>query len=202
MDSIAKKNVKKNVDEKIFKIIEISVWKANIYALGLIVPVIIFYILFFELIWGLEKLAIINNLFGKIFLLILGVIMHELIHGFFWSIFCKDGFKSISFGFIWKGFAPYAHCKEALKLSYYKLGTVMPLVMLGIIPALLSIIFGIGWLLIYGIIFTLASGGDIIMLYHLSKFDNNKYVIDHPNEIGCIILNEKSDNEAIKKYNL
>ena len=81
---------------------------------------------------------------------------------------------------------PYCHCKEPLKVKHYKIGGAMPLIVMGIIPSIIGLIIGNGGILSFGIIFTLAAGGDIIALYMLRKLDNNIYVSDHPKKMGFI----------------
>ena len=105
----------------------------------------------------------------------------------------KNGWDSIKFGINWKALAPYAHCKEALEVKKYYLGVIMPGIILGVLPALLSIVTGSAFLWIYGFIFTIAAGGDVIYLILLIKMDNNELVQDHPEKIGFKIFeqNEK-----------
>ena len=58
-------------------------------------------------------------------------ILHELIHGITWSLFTKNHFHSIDFGFIWSSFSPYCTCSEPLEKWQYLLGTAMPTLVLG-----------------------------------------------------------------------
>ena len=86
----------------------------------------------------------------------------------------------------WKYLTPYCHCKEPLKVKHYKLGAAMPLIVLGIVPSIAGLIIGHEGFLSFGILFTLAAGGDMIALYMLRKLDNNIYVSDHPKKMGFI----------------
>jgi len=94
--------------------------------------------------------------------------------------------KSIKYGVKWKFLTPYCHCKEPLKVKYYKIGGAMPLIVMGIIPSIIGLIIGHGGVLCFGIFFTWAACGDIISLYMLHKLDNNTYVSDHPDKMGFI----------------
>jgi len=90
----------------------------------------------FYLLWDLKKelAAIKDSLYNKAsnawwvygIVIIIGVVLHELIHGIVFASFAKQGFKSIKFGIIWKMLTPYAHCKEPLRVRPYMLGVVMP----------------------------------------------------------------------------
>ncbi|MFW6364350.1 MAG: DUF3267 domain-containing protein, partial [Spirochaeta sp.] len=113
-----------------------------------------------------------------------GILIHELLHGITWGYFAPNGLKSIKFGFKWKFVTPYCHCREPLKASHYKLGSAMPLLVLGVIPLLVGLIFGHGGFLAFGFIFSFTAGGDIIVLYMLRHIDNRSYVSDHPDKMG------------------
>jgi hypothetical protein len=110
--------------------------------------------------------------------------VHELLHGFTWGIFATKGMKSIKFGVKWKYLTPYCHCKEPLRVKHYKMGGAMPLLIMGIIPSIVAIIVGNGFLLSFGIFFSWAAGGDIIVLYMMRKLDSNCYVSDRPTKMG------------------
>lgn len=174
---------------------------ANIFALILVIPILIVFGLPYYLIWGdqfmLENLKkVLSNLsagailseavivFGAI---ILGTVMHEFIHGITWARFSKSGFKVIKFGVFWKLLTPYCHCKEPLRVNQYILGAIMPAIILGIIPSLAAIILGNPALLVFGMFFTLAAGGDFLIINLLRNESKDDLVLDHPSETGCFI---------------
>jgi len=174
---------------------------ANVFALLLMIPILIVFGLPYYLIWSdqfmMENLKkVFSNLspdsavsvtaiiFGAI---ILGIVIHELIHGIVWARFSKSGFKAIKFGVFWKMLTPYCHCKEPLKVNQYILGAIMPAIILGIIPSLAAIIFGNLALLVFGMFFTLAAGGDFLIINLLRNESKDDLVLDHPSEAGCFI---------------
>lgn len=179
------------------KEITLGVGKANLYSLSFLIPTLIVFLIPFLLIWhdSLNVEDFQGLIKGKLFLflglLIAGIFLHEAIHGLTWAIFCKNGFKSIKFGVIWKAITPYCHCKEVLPIWHYRLGTIMPGLILGFIPALIGIISGSVLALIFGIVFTVAAGGDFIFIWLLRKEASNRYVEDHPDKIGCILYSPK-----------
>jgi len=121
--------------------------------------------------------------------LLVGVVLHELIHGIVMTVFAKNGLKSISFGFNAKAFAPYTHCKEPLSPNAYRLTLVMPGVLLGDIPVLVSWFTGNILFLFFGILFTLGAVGDIIIFW-ISRNINNGKLQDHPEKIGFVHIEE------------
>ncbi len=159
------------------------------------------YFAFFALIFGIPYLLVwgftskplfeTDNLLIKallpIGLFFLGIVIHELIHGIFFAKYAESGFKSVKFGVLWKTLTPYAHCKEPLKIKQYTYALLAPLIIVGIIPAILGIIIGSGLLLFFGIILSGGAAGDL-MIYNLIKKENPEdYVQDHPSEAGCWI---------------
>lgn len=163
--------------------------KVNLISLAMVIPIAIVYLLPFILIWDFKTFTIGKDIFMDYFFLLLlgGIVIHELLHGLTWGYYASNGMKSIKFGIQWKHLAPYCHCTEPLKVKHYKLGGAMPLIVMGIIPAIVGLILGDGAILSFGIFFTWAAGGDIIALFMLRKLDKNTLVSDHPDKMGFII---------------
>ena len=126
-------------------------------------------------------------------MLILGIVLHELIHGITWAIFAKRGFKSIRFGVIWKMLTPYCHCKEPLNVRQYILGAITPAIILGVIPAIVAILTGNLGMLAFGIFFTMAAAGDFLVVNLIRKENKDDLVQDHPSEAGCYIYRKSGE---------
>lgn len=165
------------------------------------VPVLLFYFLPFYFLWypkyGDNFWEVVFNwewqvpafmyLVVLIAVMVLGIILHELIHGVFWAVFAKKGWKSIQFGLIKEHFTPYCHCTEPLKVKHYVVGGLMPLIILGIIPGVWAWFNGNIYLLLFGFFFTVSAIGDVLVINMLRKFPKNSYVQDHPNEAGFYV---------------
>ena len=173
----------------------IDLVSANAFGLLMLIPIALIYGVPFYLIWKSElnfseiiKEISENNIVLKgIIVFIIGIIMHELIHGIFWASFAKRGFKSIKFGVLWKMITPYCHCKELLKVKHYIIGGIAPAILMGFIPAIVSMFTGNIWLLVFGSFFTLAACGDFMIVNLIRKEKYDDYVEDHPSEAGCYI---------------
>ncbi len=184
----------------------VDIVKANIYGIFSIIPIAIVYGAPFYFAWN-EKFTTDNfknsldnvSLFGNgitasltvIGILIAGIVVHELIHGLVWSLFAKNGLKSIKFGVLIKLLTPYCHCKEPLKVKHYILGAIMPAIVLGFLPAVFAIILGNIPLLLFAVFFTMAAIGDAMIINLIRKENKNSLVLDHPTEAGCYIFREK-----------
>lgn len=179
--------------------------KANLYSFLITIPISIVMGLLYYLIWkeqfsveSLRDFAKINGTVGYtsatvLTLMLVGIILHELIHGITWSFFAKKGFKSIRFGFIWKALTPYCHCNEPLLVKQYIIGGVMPGIVLGLCPVLFGLIIGHLGITFFGLLFTIAAGGDLLIIHSLRKEKSTNLVQDHPTKIGCFIFREIID---------
>ncbi len=165
----------------------INLYIANGVALAITGAAAILFGIPFYLIWEQAFSFSLQQSLLFILLFIVGIIIHELIHGFFFGLFAKNGFKSIRFGVMWQMLTPYCHCKEPLKIKHYFLGALMPALLLGVVPAVISLFNGSGLLLLLGVIFIGAAAGDFMVVWMLRKEHPETYVQDHPSEAGCYV---------------
>ena len=174
----------------------VSADKANIigplYGFLTALPFIVLYFIINPqpLFWG--KLGFLKTTLLVIFYFIL-VILHELIHGLTWSRFTKNGFRSISFGVIWRSLNPYCTCSEPLSKTHYMTGSLMPWFVLGILPCIAALIIPSGFLLFIGVIMVLSAGGDLLIVQMMlaRKSDGELLFLDHPTDIGLVCLEKK-----------
>lgn len=82
---------------------------------------------------------------------------------------------------------PYCHCKEPLNVRQYIIGAIAPAILLGIVPSIVAIMIGNPGLLLFGMFFTIAAAGDILIINLLRKENSSDLVQDHPSEAGCYI---------------
>ena len=179
----------------------INIAMANIVGLVVLIPAILIFALPYYFVWKNQFSSEALLLFFKSFtltsyslfvakyflILIVGIILHELIHGITWAFYAKKGFKSIKFGVLWKMLTPYCHCSEPLKVYQYIIGGIMPAIILGIIPSIIAIVIGNLGMLVFGIFFTMAASGDFMIINLLRKENPQDYTQDHPSEAGCYI---------------
>ena len=182
----------------------IDLLKANKFGIKLLLITLLTALLLFYFIWSSSFLTKLMNLLSPegiwdflsgmltlFFAMILGIITHELIHGLFWALYSKKGFKSIKFGILKQYLTPYCHCKEPLKVKHYITGAIMPAIILGFIPVVLALIYGYLGLLLLGIFFIAAAGGDFLMIDLLRKEPMDSWAKDHPSEAGYYIYRKK-----------
>jgi len=59
---------------------------------------------------------------------------------------------------------------------------------LGLLPSLVGIVTGNAPIMLFGLFFTFAAGGDALVLWLIRKVDPNALVEDHPTNAGCYVL--------------
>lgn len=171
--------------------------QANIYALGLMIPIFLAYFLPYGLIYGWQTAGTdLLDLFSdyRIFLaaLVIGTLAHEIIHAICWWWLDDIAWNNIHFGFKWSSLTPYVHCPEPIEISNYRWGVAMPGIILGFLPFLVALLLQNGWLFGFGLFFTLAAAGDLLVLWLLRKVDAGSLIQDHPDLIGCKVLEPES----------
>lgn len=176
--------------------VAIDIVKANVFAVVIMVVSTIVLLVPFFMIWSERKPF--SEMFGglgdwgtMLILMFVGIVVHELIHGMTWACYAKSGWRSISFGVMWKLLTPYCHCDEPMRIPGYMMGAMMPCIVLGVLPAIVALFIGSLPLLAWGIFFIAAAAGDIWMTWLLTKEDPKSLVLDHPSEAGFYIIDEE-----------
>ncbi len=121
--------------------------------------------------------------------MILSIPIHEFLHGLGWYLSCKNGWKSIVYGIMWKLLTPYCHCKEPLSWRKYIVGGLLPFMVLGTGISVLGIILNSGILLLLGAYNIIAAGGDLVIGAKTLKYRDG-ILLDHPSECGFIAFRD------------
>lgn len=127
---------------------------------------------------------------ATLLVIFIGIIFHELIHGFFMKIFTWNTIGAVKFGFRKEQLVPYAHCRKSLISWQMLIVALAPFVLLGLIPYLISLINGNLVLLYIGLVMTLSAVGDFIYAFLIIKTGLSVKIIDHDTEVGFRILND------------
>ena len=167
--------------------LSIPMGEATGKSLLIAVPIAIIQALPFFLIHGYPAISANANMTLYGFLLLFGIFIHELIHMFAWAFFAKKSLRAFKLGFQLKTLTPYAHCKEPMDIRPYRIGSFAPGLLLGILPWIVSLFTGDILLFFYGLLYTIAAGGDFLILWIIRNVKPNTLVEDHPTNAGCYI---------------
>lgn len=166
----------------------VSMARANVMVLLISLPVAMAQFVLFSMLHGPERLVPTWNSAVLISVILLGIVLHELIHGLSWVIFGGKSFGSIRFGFQWKTLTPYAHLTEPVEVTAYRTGAFLPGFILGIMVYLAGLVVGEGGLFLFGLLHTAAAGGDWLVLWLIRNVKRGTLVEDHPTHAGCYVL--------------
>ena len=165
------------------------------YALPIVFYITIIFTLIFIVFHGFSPLIFGWSISALVIwvlpVLFIGIVLHELIHGVSFAILSGKPLRFVKYGFDKATLTPYAHCKTPIKVWVYKVGAVMPAIILGIIPFIFSIFLGNAYLFFFGTFFTTAACGDFIILWVIRHIGNKSLVEDHPKKAGCFVYLER-----------
>ena len=170
----------------------IGIVKANVITILLAIPICAAAILLFAAvnpgkIQGFSGTELIIWLISFLAL----TVVHEAVHGLTWSRFAPNGFRDIDFGFMKEYLTPYCTCATPLSKGAYILGALMPLLTLGILPWIISMIIGSTLLLYIALAMILAAGGDMLIVLEVLKARSDakeQLIYDHPTQAGCVLF--------------
>jgi len=185
--------VEANLTDNVERDLSLAPAQANVAALPYALPGLLMIFLFGAVHGWTEMSLGLTELFESAFfvpVLIFGVVAHELIHGATWAAFAPDGWKSIKFGFNLKALMPYANCKVPLRARHYRLGGLMPGLLLGVLPFIFGLLANAPTVALSGAFFTLVAAGDFWVLYTLRRETAAAIILDHPTRVGCLVLRE------------
>lgn len=187
---------------------EISIDSKKVQFIGILIsiPIIVIYLLILYLKWdsvfkqNLKELKELLLFFDNkkanavlVFLIpnliiIIGIIIHELIHGLFMALFSNKNWNSVKFGFIKKHLMPFANCTDPLTSKQMLIIALAPFFILGFFPSMYGILSGNLFFLFIGFSMTLGAVGDFIYAYLIIKTGLNHKILDHKNKVGFTII--------------
>ena len=170
------------------KDISISMSEAASKSLLIAIPAAIIQAAPFILLHGIPATPASANMALYGFLLLFGILAHELIHMFAWAFFAKKPLNVFKLGFQWKVLTPYAHCKEPMDIRPYRIGSYAPGLLLGILPWLVSLFTGSILFFLFGLLYTTTASGDFLILWIIRNVRPNTLVEDHPTNAGCYVI--------------
>lgn len=119
-------------------------------------------------------------------LIIALILAHEAVHAIAWKLASGLAWSEFNFGFSWKALAPYCHAKTAMSARAYRIGTIMPGIVTGLVPLLIAYILWSAPLMLVGGIMISAAVGDLYVLWLIRAVPANAQLLDHPSQVGCI----------------
>jgi hypothetical protein len=167
---------------------------ANILAVVILVILVPLLGFFYYRIWGTFGVQFIDipimqriaNSLIIISILFAFLLVHEMIHGIYWSKYTE-----VKINVILRSLYRGCYCKEPIKIKTYIIGLIMPMLILGIIPLIIGILVGNIIVFGFGILFIAVGADDFLAMYLLRKEDKGNWVKDMDTTIGFIVYTPK-----------
>ncbi len=173
----------------------VSMGRANVWAILALGPLVVAITTAFVLLHGWDPIVRAGDTSAFVMLgaLIGGIVLHEGLHALAWKIAGAMPWSDVRLGFQLKTLTPYAHSRVPMSARAYRIGAATPGLVLGLAPAAASLATGSGFWLLFGVLFTIAAGGDALILWLLRGIPPGRLVQDHPSRAGCLVLGEGDD---------
>ena len=163
--------------------------------LGLVlqIPVLavnVLFIVLHHMLWGTESfVATFRHPLAGITLLLsypLGIILHEVLHAVGFVMYGAP-WKSIRFGML--KLTAYCQCNSPVSAQGFRSAVALPGVVLGLLPALIGLVFCLPWLTLFGGLFTSSALADALTLWTLRSVPAHSFIVYHPRTARYQIVN-------------
>jgi hypothetical protein len=101
---------------------------------------------------------------GALAIVACSAVVHELLHVAGWKLLASVPPGAITFRPTWRGLGFAAHLGVTIPLRAYRLGLILPTLVLGLLPITLGLAMGHGLLLLWGMFFLLECYADLTVL--------------------------------------
>lgn len=122
--------------------------------------------------------------------LILLIIFHEVLHAVAALLWGRVPWRSIHFGFKWQQLMFYCHCDKPLKVNTFRILALFPLIVTTPAAGLILWLDPSIWSLLFFSLTIAACAGDVLMFFMTRQVEKDKWIQDHPSEIGFYILSD------------
>lgn len=145
-------------------------------------------------VWHSFEWSSVANALWLLVAIVVGIVVHELVHGLTWLVVTRKSFSHLAFGLM--AGAAYCHIDVPMRKRPYIIGAVMPLLLMGILPTVIAIAIGSAFWLVFGVIFTVCAIGDIMIMWKIRREPADTLIYDHPTEGGCIVYRRVEEGDS------
>jgi hypothetical protein len=147
---------------------------------GVIMVVVWFFVttishMIYDLFWDAPNTADFLLTWQFILVFILAIILHEFVHAVLFAIYNPKGWSAVRMINIRRG-RLFCSCSEPIKVKYWRIVALMPLIIIGIIPYIASFVWDIYPLMYLSVIMILGSYRDVVAVYRKRHLPSDTYV--------------------------
>ena len=181
--------------KKRYYLFKLNLTTLNILSIIIFVFMLIISSLFFE--FNIMNLS--NNWFGLLFWYLVYAFIHEILHAISYVVNGAK-FNKVTFGILLEKGILYCLCKQNISKKNILISSVCPLVVIGLVTYIISIIYNLPLLMFMSILNIAGSAGDIVTFMYLRKIKSFEFTeMDDPTTFA---LYSSKDVSKIKHFGL
>lgn len=159
--------------------------RANLLALPLVAVSLAGVLGPYHWLWGMPSLFAIATP-ATLLVILAGAIAYEYLHAAGWVLAGVPKAR-VRFGVHWKIVTPYARCTDPVPARAYRIGVLLPGVVLGLVPAVAGVAAAEPVAAAFGAFFLSAATGDLLVLWSIRRVGAAALVRGHPRAVGCLV---------------
>lgn len=170
---------------------ELTLSEVKLFYIGMPVVVIVsLCALLYYFIWGVEPLIWgVQKFFSSmgVPLVLIGLFLNEFFYRLTLAIFCKFPMSKFWYGF---NIGQLMKCGDRdipAGVKYYRIALFLPHLIIGFLPLVWGIAINHPSIFIFGFLFTIASVGDLVLLWEMRHLNSENAVSELPSREGVVV---------------
>ncbi len=141
------------------------------------------------LIWGVQKFFS----YMGVPLVLMGLFLNEFFYRLTLAIFCKFPMSTFWYGFNLGQLMKCGDRDIPAGVKYYRIALILPHLIVGFFPLIWGIVINHPTIFIFGFLFTIASVGDLVLLWEMRHLKSGNAVSELPSREGIAVEDDVLD---------
>ncbi|WP_320052303.1 hypothetical protein [uncultured Acetobacteroides sp.] len=176
---------------------ELTLSEVKLFNIGtpLLVLVSLCVVLYY-LIWGIEPLLWgVQKFFSYMCvpIVLIGLFLNEFFYRLTLAIFCKFPMSTFWYGFNLGQLMKCGDRDIPAGVDYYRLALFLPHLIVGVFPLIFGVVINHPIIFIFGFVFTIASVGDLVLLWEMRHLSSRNAVSELSSREGIAVEDEVSE---------
>lgn len=167
---------------------ELTLSEVNLKYLGIpFVLTVSLSVVIYYMIWDIEPLVWGAKKFFSLMcvpVVLIGLFLNEFFYRLTLAIFCKFPMSTFWYGFNLGQLMKCGDREIPAGVDYYRLALIFPHLIVGVFPLVLGITINHPAVFIFGLLFTIASVGDVFLLWEMRHLSSTNQVSELPSREG------------------
>jgi hypothetical protein len=146
----------------------------------------------FVLIWNRQPFEDLSaqpgGLLGAFIIFVGGAVLHEVLHAIVWKTLAHVPWSNLSLQRNRRKLGIIVKLNMPVRASVYRVGLVLPTIIMGIGPILIGLVQGAGLLVLWGGVFLFECFSDLAIFLAIRKVPLTALVVEKAGRLGCQIV--------------